>query len=144
MNEMFVMFSRNQEKMNENIMKYQEEMRTNAQQLSEELKSVGQSNRREKDRDRRSETEMRRYREYDGSRERGYDSREEGENPNYRKLELPIFTGNDPDDWMTRAERYFEYHHITGKGKVETVVVGLEGDALTWFRWEHHREPITR
>lgn len=33
----------------------------------------------------------------------------EGGNWHYRKLDMPIFEGTDPDGWIVRVERYFAF-----------------------------------
>lgn len=62
----------------------------------------------------------------------------------YRKLDMPIFEGTDPDGWILRIERYFNFYRLSEMDKLEAVVVALEGDALRWFQWENKRRPIRR
>ncbi|KAL2894117.1 Retrotransposon-derived protein PEG10 [Bienertia sinuspersici] len=62
----------------------------------------------------------------------------------YKKLDLPLFDGNNPDGWIMRAERYFNFYRLGDEEKVEAAVVALEGDALLWFQWENKRRPICR
>lgn len=62
----------------------------------------------------------------------------------YRKIDMPIFEGVDPDGWVLRIERYFSFYRLTEAEKLEAVVVALEGDALRWFYWENKRRPIRR
>lgn len=62
----------------------------------------------------------------------------------YRKLDMPIFEGVDPDGCILRIERYFNFCRLTEPEKLEAVVVALEGDALRWFQWENKRRPIRR
>lgn len=45
-----------------------------------------------------------------------------------------MFTGDDPDDWVNRVERYFEFHQLTGKEQLNAAMVSLEGNALTLFK----------
>ncbi|KAF4380020.1 hypothetical protein G4B88_030012 [Cannabis sativa] len=59
-----------------------------------------------------------------------------------RKIELPVFTGSDPDDWTYRAERYFGLQRFTIEEQLEAAVLCLEGPALRWFRWENGRREI--
>lgn len=59
-----------------------------------------------------------------------------------RKLELPIFDGKDPDDWIIRAERYFSLNRLSKEEQIEVSIISFEGDALRWFQWEHRRRPI--
>ena len=79
---------------------------------------------------------------------RGSNSRERG-GPNtgnwkYRKLDMPIFEGNNPDGWVLRAERYFLFYNLTEEEMLEAAVVGMDGEALLWYQWEHRRRPIQR
>ncbi|XP_074349876.1 uncharacterized protein LOC141689476 [Apium graveolens] len=69
-----------------------------------------------------------------------------GQNRNFwrhKKLDLPLFDGNNPDGWNLRAERFFNFYGLSEE-KVEDTVVALEGQALLWFQWEHRRQPIDR
>lgn len=60
-----------------------------------------------------------------------------------RKLELPVFDGNDPDGWIMQAERYFSLNRLNDEEQLEVSIISFEGDALRWFQWEHKRRPIT-
>ena len=40
-----------------------------------------------------------------------------------RKLELPIFEGNNPDGWLIRVERYFELNGVSPAYRLRVVVV---------------------
>lgn len=57
---------------------------------------------------------------------------------------MPLFDGKDPDGWVVKAERYFGFYYLNEEEKMEAAVVGLEGDALSWYNWEHRRRPIRR
>lgn len=48
----------------------------------------------------------------------------------YRKLDMPVFDGTDPDGWILRVERYFGFYRLTEEEILDAVVVALEGDAL--------------
>ncbi|XP_059306831.1 uncharacterized protein LOC132058301 [Lycium ferocissimum] len=50
-----------------------------------------------------------------------------------RRLELPLFSGDNLYGWLNRAERYFHFNGIDDKNKLEAVDVCLEGRALNWF-----------
>ena len=60
----------------------------------------------------------------------------------YRKLDMPIFDGTDPDGWILRVERYFTFYRLNEEEMLEAVAVALEGDALRWYQWEQKRRPI--
>ncbi|KAF4360362.1 hypothetical protein F8388_019448 [Cannabis sativa] len=59
-----------------------------------------------------------------------------------RNIELPVFSGSDPDDWTFRAERYFGLQRLTAEEQLEAAILCLEGPALRWFRWENRRREI--
>nr|KAJ0228165.1 hypothetical protein LSAT_V11C100046520 [Lactuca sativa] len=67
-----------------------------------------------------------------------------GTNWRFRKLDMPLFDGENPDGWILRAERYFNFYRLSEADKMEAAVVALEGDALLWYQWEHTRRPVTR
>ena len=52
-----------------------------------------------------------------------------------RRLELPIFQGDDPYGWVFRAERYFAINGVDGEDRVMAAAVCMEGRALGWFQW---------
>ena len=54
----------------------------------------------------------------------------------FRKLEMPVFDGTNPDGWILKAERYFGLNQFSNDEKLEAAVVAFEGDALLWFQWE--------
>lgn len=62
----------------------------------------------------------------------------------YRKLEMPVFDGSDPDGWILRGETYFNFYRLSEEERVEEAVLALEGDAIQWYRWENHRHTITK
>jgi len=53
----------------------------------------------------------------------------------FRRLELPLFSGDDPSGWIFRMQRYFNINGIRKHEKLEATVVGLEGKALNLFQW---------
>ena len=59
------------------------------------------------------------------------------------RMELPLFSGDNPDYWVYRVERYFLLSKMTETQMFKVAVIGLEGDALTWFQWENQKRPIT-
>ncbi|XP_063944151.1 uncharacterized protein LOC135150826 isoform X1 [Daucus carota subsp. sativus] len=62
----------------------------------------------------------------------------------YRKLDMPIFDGEDPDGWILRVERYFAFYRLSEDEMLEAVAVAMDGDALRWYQWENKRRPIRR
>ncbi|XP_074373638.1 uncharacterized protein LOC141713987 [Apium graveolens] len=55
---------------------------------------------------------------------------------------MPIFDGTDPDGWLLRVERHFNFYKLSEEERMESVVIAMEGDALKWYQWEHKRRPI--
>ncbi|XP_056699529.1 uncharacterized protein [Spinacia oleracea] len=89
--------------------------------------------------DRRAEEE-----EFSEAREnrrgRGFDGG--GGHWKHRKLDMPLFEGLDPDGWILRGEKYFDFYRLTDQEKLDAAVVSMEGDALRWFTFESRRNPI--
>lgn len=79
-----------------------------------------------------------------GSGSPGFRSGSQQGNWRYRKLDMPIFDGSDPDGWILRVLRYFGFYRLTEAEMLDAVVVALEGDALRWFQWENKHHPIRR
>lgn len=84
-------------------------------------------------------SENRRNRRFE---KRGYDDGGGGGRWKYRKLEMPLFEGTDPDGWILRGEKYFDFYRLSEEEKLDAAVVSLEGDALRWFSFENRRNPI--
>lgn len=59
----------------------------------------------------------------------------------FNKVEMPTFEGDDPDDWLFQAVRYFDIHQLTDK--ITVTAVSFAGAALHWYRWAEGREPFT-
>ena len=73
---------------------------------------------------------------------------EQGQNSRHggwkvRKVELPPYSGGNPDEWILRVERYFSYYNLTEEAKLEAAAISMEGDAQFWFQWEDQDSPIT-
>ncbi|TYK28503.1 Ty3/gypsy retrotransposon protein [Cucumis melo var. makuwa] len=56
---------------------------------------------------------------------------------------MPVFTGEDPDSWLFRAERYFQIHKLTDSEKMLVSTVSFDGPALNWFRSQEERDRFT-
>ena len=54
----------------------------------------------------------------------------------FRKLEMPLFDGTNPDGWILKAERFFNFNRFSNDEKLEAAVISFEGDALLWYQWE--------
>ncbi|TYK11117.1 transposon Tf2-1 polyprotein isoform X1 [Cucumis melo var. makuwa] len=47
----------------------------------------------------------------------------------FKKVEMPVFNGTNPDPWLFRADRFFKIHE-----KLTVVVISFDGSALDWYR----------
>ncbi|XP_022878938.1 uncharacterized protein LOC111396702 [Olea europaea var. sylvestris] len=59
-----------------------------------------------------------------------------------RRLEMPVFMGNNPDEWIFKAERYFTVNHLTELENLETAGLCFEEGALSWYQWEQKRRGV--
>lgn len=57
-----------------------------------------------------------------------------------RWVEMPVFTGENPDGWIFRADRYFATYGLTEEEKLVAAAMSLDGDALSWYQWTDSRE----
>ncbi|KAJ1410633.1 Retrotransposable element Tf2 [Sesbania bispinosa] len=53
----------------------------------------------------------------------------------WRRLEIPLFSGDDAYGWVNRVERYFNLKGVLEQERLQAVKVAMEGKALSWFRW---------
>lgn len=60
----------------------------------------------------------------------------------YHNLDMPLFEGKDPDGWILRGEKYFDFYKLNEKEKMEAAVVSMEGDALRWYTFKSRRHPM--
>jgi len=51
------------------------------------------------------------------------------------KLEVPTFDGVDPNGWLVRMDCFFRVSNIPVGEKLNYAVLGLMGEAFTWFEW---------
>ena len=58
-------------------------------------------------------------------------------------MDLPIFNGSDPDEWIRKAENYFSFYRLTEEEKIEVAVISFEGEAFMWYQYEEKRSPLT-
>ncbi|KAJ1381715.1 hypothetical protein SESBI_44900 [Sesbania bispinosa] len=53
----------------------------------------------------------------------------------WRRLEIPLFSGDDAYGWVNRVERHFNLKGVLKQERLQAVMVAMEGRALSWFRW---------
>lgn len=63
-------------------------------------------------------------------------------NGSRRRLEVPVFKGEDVYGWLVRVERYFRLNEIRTQDKVDAVVLALEEKSLNWFQWWKEQAPL--
>ena len=59
-----------------------------------------------------------------------------------KRLELPPFNVQDPDEWILKAKKYFTFYQLNEKEEVESSVVSFEGEAMMWYRWMNQRTSL--
>ncbi|CAH9073319.1 unnamed protein product [Cuscuta epithymum] len=52
-----------------------------------------------------------------------------------RKIDLPLFKGEDAFGWLVRMNRYFRLNQTEEEQKIDVAVVAMEDQALSWFQW---------
>jgi len=50
-------------------------------------------------------------------------------------LEFPRFSGDDPTEWFTRVDQFFEFQGTTATQKVSLASFHLQGEANQWWQW---------
>ena len=59
-----------------------------------------------------------------------------------RKIELPLFSGEDAYGWLARVERFFRLNDVEDYDKMELVMVVMEDEALIWYQWWEDQVPF--
>ncbi|MCI64544.1 1-phosphatidylinositol-3-phosphate 5-kinase-like protein, partial [Trifolium medium] len=59
-----------------------------------------------------------------------------------KRLEIPIFKGDDAYGWFVRVECYFRLNEVCMQDKVDMVVLAMEEKALNWFQWWEEQTPL--
>ncbi|KAA0038942.1 transposon Tf2-1 polyprotein isoform X1 [Cucumis melo var. makuwa] len=50
----------------------------------------------------------------------------------FKKVEMPVFAGEDPDSWLFRDERYFQINKLSDSEKMLVSTISFGGHALNW------------
>ncbi|PNX84349.1 pentatricopeptide repeat-containing protein [Trifolium pratense] len=50
-----------------------------------------------------------------------------------KKVKLPLFDGEDPVAWITRAEIYFDVQNTPDEMRVKLSRLSMEGSTIHWF-----------
>ncbi|GAU13154.1 hypothetical protein TSUD_112140, partial [Trifolium subterraneum] len=59
-----------------------------------------------------------------------------------RRIEIPVFKGEDAYGWLVRVERYFRICEVRTRDKLDAVVLAMEDRALNWFQWWEEQAPL--
>lgn len=59
-----------------------------------------------------------------------------------RRLEIPLFDGDEADSWVLRVDQYFEIGDFSEEEKLKAVRICFVGEGLSWYRWERDRNPF--
>ncbi|XP_061353869.1 uncharacterized protein LOC133298562 [Gastrolobium bilobum] len=51
------------------------------------------------------------------------------------RMEIPVFNGTDPNNWIFKAELFFTLQLIPDETKVALAGLKMEGMAASWFQW---------
>ncbi|XP_057451806.1 uncharacterized protein LOC130743580 [Lotus japonicus] len=62
-------------------------------------------------------------------------------NSRWRKLEIPIFGGDDAYGWTHKLERYFALRGVEEDERMQATLLALEGKVLSWFQWWERCNP---
>ncbi|XP_052723768.1 uncharacterized protein LOC128193723 [Vigna angularis] len=58
------------------------------------------------------------------------------EQPSWRRrVELPVFEGSEPMNWIYRADKFFELQGVPEEEKLRLAYISMEGIAGHWFRF---------
>ncbi|KAJ1376650.1 Retrotransposon gag domain [Sesbania bispinosa] len=64
-----------------------------------------------------------------------------GRGPSGKKLEIPVFSGDEAYGWIIRIERFLRVNDKRDEEKMEAVLVALEDRALHWYQWWEEQTP---
>lgn len=60
----------------------------------------------------------------------------------FKQLEMPVFSGVNPDSWLFYAKRYFEIHQLFEWEKSTAAIISFNEYVVDWYRWSHNRKRI--
>ncbi|TYK26802.1 retrotransposon protein [Cucumis melo var. makuwa] len=60
----------------------------------------------------------------------------------YKKLKIPVFSGENPESWTYQAEHNFDINELADEEKVKVAIVSFGEDTVNWFRWSNNRKKV--
>lgn len=58
------------------------------------------------------------------------------------KIELSVFDGSEPLEWLFQAEQFFSFYNIPSENRLSLASFYMKGDALSWFKWMHQNHQL--
>ncbi|KFK40544.1 hypothetical protein AALP_AA2G009700 [Arabis alpina] len=68
--------------------------------------------------------------------------RQTPQEPLTRRIEMPLFSGDNAESWVQRMEQYFELGNFSDLEKLQAVRVCFLDEAWSWYQWERDRNPF--
>ncbi|TYK28635.1 transposon Tf2-1 polyprotein isoform X1 [Cucumis melo var. makuwa] len=50
----------------------------------------------------------------------------------FKKVEMPVFNGTNPNSWLLKAGRFFKIHDLPDSEKLTMAVISFDGPGLDW------------
>ncbi|XP_031276149.1 uncharacterized protein LOC116134605 [Pistacia vera] len=140
----------NMEKEMKSVMEDMSSVKTDIGSLKDFLTEMTELMRMRDERDEKRDREKEKSQSTSGDQDSGYgreqdretNGKSEKEEKKGRKLELPIFNGEDPFGWTFRADHYFAINRYGPSEMVEAAAICMEGKALNWYQWMEGRDPF--
>ena len=76
----------------------------------------------------------------DMSKKKVDDEGENNDQSKFKRVEMPVFNGDDPDSWLFQADRYFQIHKLTNSERLIVATISFEGPTLNWYRAQEERD----
>lgn len=58
------------------------------------------------------------------------------------KIELPLFDGTAPLEWVFQAEQFFSFYNISHENRLSLASFYMKGDALSWYKWMYQNHQL--
>ncbi|XP_058784061.1 uncharacterized protein LOC131658827 [Vicia villosa] len=59
------------------------------------------------------------------------------------KLELVMFDGSNPLEWLFQAEQFFSFYNMPHENRLSLIFFYMKDDALGWFKWMHQNSLLS-
>lgn len=58
------------------------------------------------------------------------------------RLDFPKFDGTDPNEWVKKAQQFFEYYSTHDEQRLQIAFFHMEDKALSWYSWLKESSPV--